>query len=90
MAVLPINSGNGAESLATVMPEKRLTRMQPMESPELFRSRSNHLVLADGEIKLPARVVTLRIGIEPSGKRQAELDESAKRPDGPLRGATTS
>ena len=27
----------------------------------------------------------MRIGIEPPGKRQAELDESAKRPDGPLR-----
>ena len=44
-----------------------------------------HLVLAHGEQKLPARVVAMRIGFEPAGKRQAELDESAKRPDGPLR-----
>jgi len=45
----------------------------------------HHLVLADGEVKLPARVVALRIGIEPAGKRQAELDESAKGLDGLLR-----
>ena len=39
----------------------------------------HHLVLAEGELKLPARVVAFRVGIEPAGKRQAELDESAKR-----------
>ena len=44
-----------------------------------------HLVLAHGKQKLPARVVAMRIGFEPAGKRQAKLDESAKRPDGPLR-----
>src|SRR5580704_9539673 len=45
----------------------------------------HHLVLADGEVKLPTCIVTMRIGIKPPGKRQSELDEAAKRADWPLR-----
>jgi len=45
----------------------------------------DHLILADGEVELPACVMTMRVGIEPPGKRQPELDESAKRADRPLR-----
>ena len=44
-----------------------------------------HLIFADVEEELPARIVAFRVGVEPSRKWQAQVDETAKRPDGPLR-----
>jgi len=79
MALLPIKSGNGASAAAVV--SANIAR--------IIQVTIHHLVFADEELNLPASVVTMRVGVEPPGKRQAQLEESAKRPDGRC-GATTT
>src|SRR5271169_2647530 len=45
----------------------------------------DHLILAHVQEQLPARIVALGICVEPARERQTEIDESAKRANGPLR-----